>query len=196
LISPHGSWGARSFTPFMSLDRTAFVALLLIGCSSEPGTEISPDPASTTPGSGTTGPLPPDMGMPLADNSTTAASSSTGTGTTGIGGGTPTGGVADTSSSMTATTGVGGMTVTTGAVSGTSTTTGASVGGAGGTAQGGSGGSATLATTTQGGSSNIPQEGQCAVEPLTEEFRQSYDNLDPFYQKMADANGLPVISSA
>jgi hypothetical protein len=35
----------------------------------------------------------------------------------------------------------------------------------------------------------------CAVQPLTDEFRASYDNLDPFYQKYADANGLPVVSS-
>jgi hypothetical protein len=31
--------------------------------------------------------------------------------------------------------------------------------------------------------------------PLTDEFRQAYDNLDPFYQKYADARGLPVVSS-
>ncbi len=37
--------------------------------------------------------------------------------------------------------------------------------------------------------------GHCVVQPLTDEFRQAYDNLDPFYQKYADADGIPIISS-
>ncbi len=40
-----------------------------------------------------------------------------------------------------------------------------------------------------------PFAGKCAVQPLTAEFRQAYDQLDPFYQKYADANGIPVVSS-
>jgi hypothetical protein len=34
----------------------------------------------------------------------------------------------------------------------------------------------------------------CAVRPVTEEFRASYD-LDPFYTRYADAAGLPVVGS-
>jgi hypothetical protein len=45
-----------------------------------------------------------------------------------------------------------------------------------------------------GADAGLP-EGLCAVQPMTDEFRQNYDNLDPFYQKYADAGGLPVISS-
>jgi hypothetical protein len=41
-----------------------------------------------------------------------------------------------------------------------------------------------------------PLEGRCTVQPLTAELRQAYDNLDPFYQKYADADGLLVVSSA
>lgn len=49
-------------------------------------------------------------------------------------------------------------------------------------------------TTGQGGTGG-GSEGGCEVMPLTDEFRQAYDDLDPFYQKYADAGGLPVVSS-
>ncbi|HEU5074089.1 MAG TPA: hypothetical protein VFU02_07945 [Polyangiaceae bacterium] len=49
---------------------------------------------------------------------------------------------------------------------------------------------------TEGGTGGEGGQNRCAVMPLTAEFRQEYDELDPFYQKYADANGLPVVSSA
>ncbi len=49
------------------------------------------------------------------------------------------------------------------------------------------------------GEPDVPDEdifaGHCEVQPLTDEFRQAYDNLDPFYQKYADADGIPIVSS-
>jgi hypothetical protein len=48
-----------------------------------------------------------------------------------------------------------------------------------------------------GGSGGEATDGpnRCVVQPITDEFRENYDNLDPFYRKYADAAGLPVVSS-
>jgi hypothetical protein len=101
-------------------------------------------------------------------------------GNVSTGGSLSTGGVAESG-------GTGGFIATGGFENtGGAEDTGGAVGTAGATAAGGTG---------EGGAGNETPQGQCVVQPLTDEFRQDYDNLDPFYQKYADANGLPVISS-
>lgn len=50
-------------------------------------------------------------------------------------------------------------------------------------------------TDSEDAGSPPSNEGRCLVQPLSDEFRASYDDLDPFYTKYADAAGLPVISS-
>lgn len=166
--------------------RAALLALVIAGCGSDPNGDAEPAP-STSAGSDTTG-------------STTTGS----VGTTGTTGATVTGSSSRASSavtttaaaSVTTTWSAGGATVT--STSSTGDTGGATSGGQGGTGQGslgGAGGTSMGDTGTSGGAGGTANEGGCEVMPLTDEFRREYDNLDPFYQKYADANGLPVVSS-
>lgn len=168
----------------MACERAAFLALLLLGCSGEPQAD------GGTHGVGGTGAMPHDMEMPMNPSTTT---SSTSTGTTGLPA-TNTGSTGQVSGSTTTSGSVGSSASDTSSAStsGSVSTGAGATGGAGGTGAasfGGSGG------TGQGGTGNEPGDDPCAVKPLTAEFRENYDNLDPFYQKYADANGLPVVSS-
>jgi hypothetical protein len=133
--------------------------------------------------------MPPDTNMPVDDGSTnTSGGDASASSTTGMGGSSSTTGAG--LGGARSTTGVGGASAQAGGASssGTTTDTGASSAGGATSTTGGSGG------TADGGGGN-PSEGNCQVQPLTDEFRASYDNLDPFYKKYADAEGLPVISS-
>lgn len=72
-------------------------------------------------------------------------------------------------------------------------------GGGSGAGRGGSAGASGSAGLSSsggggGGAAGSPVD-RCVVQPLTDEFRSNYDDLDPFYRKYADANGLPVVSS-
>lgn len=146
-----------------------------------------------------------DMGA--SGGSETSSGTTTGSvGTTGT-----TSATATNSSSVTTTTAVASVTTTSGAdgttVSsasfGSSSTgdAGTTTTGAGGTGQGSLGGAGgastgdTGTTSTTGGTGGTGNTSGCEVMPLTDEFREAYDDLDPFYQKYADAGGLPVVSS-
>lgn len=79
---------------------------------------------------------------------------------------------------------------------------GAAAGGMGGTdsaaaGRGGFGAEGGSAGAAAAGSAGAPSnnDGFCVVQPISDEFRESYDDLDPFYLKYADAKGLPVVSS-
>ena len=161
----------------MAGERAAWLALLLLGCSGEPEAD------GGTNGVGATGAMPHDMDMP-ANPSTTTSSTSTGTTSSSAGG---VGGTGQASGS-TATSGGGGSSFS--AASSVSSTTGAVT-----TGEGASGGTSSTSVGGSGGTGNEPGDDRCAVKPVTEEFRENYDDLDPFYQKYADANGLPVVSS-
>ncbi|HEY6722527.1 MAG TPA: hypothetical protein VI197_00810 [Polyangiaceae bacterium] len=171
----------------MRFERAALLALLVAGCGGDPNGDVAPQP-NTSDGAATTESTTGVASTSASAAASTNASSSTTMATTAI--------ATATSVSATSTSGAGGTTLTstgsatssTGGIPET-TTTGqgsgqASLGGAGGTTTGDTGGT--------GGTGN---PGGCEVMPLTDEFRQAYDDLDPFYQKYADARGLPVVSS-
>lgn len=177
----------------MHLDRSVLAALVVVACGGDPESGIPPDPYVSA-GGGSVAQMPPDTNMPPGDGvttgtttETTTSADATATVTTGFAGSSSTTG-AGLGGSTTTTTGVGGDTMQVGGASNGGAT--ASMGGSGmGGAPGGAGG-----TVGGGGGSELP-EGQCEVMRLSEEFRQSYDNLDPFYQKYADAAGVPIVSS-
>ena len=180
----------------MRFQRAALFTLLVAGCGSDPNgnaeseqledstTDALTTSATTTGAVGTTAPSSATSAGPSSTTSTTSDSTGPTTvsssATSSSAGGATTGSISDGSSDVG---GAGGMTAT--GQSGTTTT---GEGGATSTTAGGT-------TTTGQGGTGGSVGGGCEVMPLTDEFRQAYDDLDPFYQKYADAGGLPVVSS-
>lgn len=173
----------------MSLERTALLALILAGCGSDPDGNVGLDPSApddaATSGATTTSSVSTTGVATAGPTSNASVSSAT---TTSAASGT-------TSSSL----GAGGAsTVSTSDSTGSSSTDGAgatTTAGQGDTSQGSLGGAGGTDAGNTGGAGGTGSGSNCEVKPLTDEFRKAYDNLDPFYQKYADANGLPVVSS-
>lgn len=175
----------------MRFERAPLVALMVVACSGEPAGNRADDMGasggSETSGGTTTG----SVGT-TGTTSATATNSSSVTTTTAV-------------ASVTTTSGADGTTVSSASFGSSSTgDAGTTTTGAGGTGQGSLGGAGgastgdTGTTSTTGGTGGTGGTGNtsgCEVMPLTDEFREAYDDLDPFYQKYADAGGLPVVSS-
>jgi hypothetical protein len=157
----------------MRFERAAFLALWVAGCGGDPNSGADLE-QSASEGSETTG------GTSAGSLSTTGPSAATSASSNSLASSTTT----TTSSTNVTTTSSAGGAPATSTSSGANSANSATTTGQGGTGQGSLGGAGGAGTT-----------GGCEVMPLTDEFRQAYDDLDPFYQKYADADGLPVVSS-
>jgi len=122
-------------------------------------------------------------GAGFAGSGLSGASAGVGGGMAGAGNGGQSGG---TSVAGTAGEGSGGVAGNAGSSGG-----GAGAAGTGGSAGAGAGGAA--GSSGAAGSGGNPNA--CQVGPVPEAIRQSWD-VNPFYQKYADANGIPILSSA
>jgi hypothetical protein len=170
----------------------------LTACSGELGTAEDDDSAAThaggSAGTAGSGALAGVGGGVSASGGVGGTAGSSANGGAGGGSGAGAGGsgnVAGGGGSASGAGGVGGAAGTGG--SGASGGAGAGAGGSGGDggSAGGSGASGSAGSSGTGGAGG---EFSCAVGPAPEEIRQEWA-VDPFYQKYADANGLPVLGS-
>jgi hypothetical protein len=170
----------------------------LTACSGELGTAEDDDSAAThaggSAGTAGSGALAGVGGGVSASGGVGGTAGSSANGGAGGGSGAGAGGsgnVAGGGGSASGAGGVGGAAGTGG--SGASGGAGAGAGGSGGDggSAGGSGASGSAGSSGTGGAGG---EFSCAVGPVPEEIRQEWA-VDPFYQKYADANGLPVLGS-
>jgi hypothetical protein len=176
----------------------ALPLLALTACGSEAGPGEGEDSAAThaggSAGTAGSGALAGVGGGVSASGGVGGTAGSSANGGAGGGSGVGAGGsgnVAGGGGSASGAGGVGGAAGTGG--SGASGGAGAGVGGSGG--DGGTAGvSGASGSAGSGGTGGAGGEFSCAVGPVPEEIRQEWD-VDPFYQKYADANGLPVLGS-
>jgi hypothetical protein len=163
-------------------------AAFVVACGSS-GNDID----GTNDGSGGSG-LSGNGGLPTAGSS---GSSTRGGGAGIAGAGVGGSGVSGSAGASTGQAG-GGMTGagSGGQPGGATSSGGAGSGGAAGSGAGGSGGSTGSAGGAgkggAGGGAGNPS--WCQVGPVPATLRQSWD-VDPFYQKYADANGIPILTS-
>lgn len=157
----------------------------------------------TTAGATSMAPEPSQDDTAGTETSTAGSTNSSGTGSSSAGGagGGPAGEHSAGASS------IGSMGGTGQGAGGEGALPDVEAGGAGGQNAGGDGSGESMEPAPQGSfedpasstgedaAAPMTDQGRCVVQPLSAEFRASYDDLDPFYTKYADAAGLPVVSS-